>query len=311
MCDIDLLRADQLGTPGMGSSDSRADVEHLIGLVVKRSRLVDLLREGPKYKRDLQEELGVSRSTIYKAVRELEEDGIVERTDGKHRLSLVGRLVHREYREFFDSVAAVSGRGDLLSVLPSEVPFALDALDGAEVTRAERHAPNRPVETVEGIVEGASKLRGMSSAALPQYVAVFRDRIVEGELTADLLLERAVVEYVFENYRDEVAEAFDSDNVRFHETTASLPFGLIVVDEPEPETAVLVYGDDGALKGVIRNDSAAAYDWATEVYASYAGDATEVVPEGAAEDGAEVDDEAGVEKGAEDGAGTEDGAEDG
>ena len=300
----------------MGPSDSRADVEHLITLVVKRSRLVDLLRTGPRYKRDLQEELGVSRSTIYKAVRELEDEGIVERTDEGHRLSLVGRLVHREYREFSDSVAAVSGSGDLLAVLPSEVPLTLDALAGAEVTRAERHAPNRPVEAVERIVEDASKLRGMSSAALPQYVAVFRDQIVAGRLVAELLLERPVVEYVFANYRDEVMESFASDNVRFRETTASLPFGLIVVEEPEPEMAVLVYGDDGALKGVIRNDSAAACDWAAEVYGSYAADATEVAPEGVDEesetdgDGVETEDGAGDENGAENenGAGNESGA---
>lgn len=271
-----LYRGAILRTERMGTEESGVEPSKVINLIAKRAELIAQLREGPKYNRDLQERLGVSRSTVYKAIRELKEHDIVEGTDRGNRLSLLGRLADREYQEFVGAVESICAPDDLLPFLPTDVDLDLDVLDGAAVIRSERHAPNRPVAAVEEMVERATSVVGISPVALPQYVAVFRDEIVAGRLTADLLLERPVVEHVVANYRRELEESFATGNVRIWQTAASLPFGLVVVEEPEPETAVLVYDADGTLQGVIHNTSRAAFEWGMAVYESYLQGATQV-----------------------------------
>lgn len=260
----------------MGTDGSRADAETLINLMVKRSDLIAELRTGPKYNRDLQDRLGVSRSTVYKAIRELKEHGIVVQTKEGNRLSLLGELVEGEYRSFVGTITEIRAPGSLLAHLAPGVDLDPAMLVGAEQVRAERHAPDRPLVTFEEIVTTADEIRGLGPVTLPQYVSVFRDELVDGELAAELLLERQVAEYLLSNYREAVADAATDGDLGLLETDESIPFGLLVVDDPGPEAVVFVYDDRGTLRGLLRNDSRDAVEWASSVYESYRGDAGRV-----------------------------------
>jgi predicted transcriptional regulator len=78
---------------GDGSDD-------LITAVTKRAEFLSAFSSEPIPKRDLGDELRVSRSTVYKAVRELREHDLVKRTDDGLELTLAGRLLETEYDTF-------------------------------------------------------------------------------------------------------------------------------------------------------------------------------------------------------------------
>lgn len=239
----------------------------VIPTVVKRAALLDRLADGPASKRDLRDELDISRSTVYKAVRELEDEGLVTETDDGVGLTLVGRLLAEEYRAFEERVTAVHDRESLLAVLPADAPVTADLLTGADAVLAERHAPARPVTSLEELVRSADRVVGLAPVILPQYVDLFYEELVERGLTADLVLEDPVVEFLREDHGDRLAEALETGRLSVRQTDETLPFGLIVAEDEG--LVLVVYDESGELRGVLLNDTEAALDWGESVFQNY------------------------------------------
>ena len=199
------------------------DPAEALDVVARRARFIDCLRDGPKYNRDIRDALDVSRSTAYKAVRELESLDMASRCDQGYELTNLGRLLHAEYERALDRIGEVCRPGHLLSVLPADtdVPFAV--LDGASVFFAERHAPNRPVREIESLVEAATVLRGTGPVVLPRYVELFHEQILADELDAELVFERQAVEYLVSDYTEDYGEAVERENLAVSVTDEELP----------------------------------------------------------------------------------------
>ncbi len=91
----------------------------------------------PLYKRDLVAAVDRSRSTVDRAVRELEDAGLVERVDGGYVATVAGRLAAEEYRAATASLAAVEGAIAALAPLPHDVSVSSALLTGAAITTAD------------------------------------------------------------------------------------------------------------------------------------------------------------------------------
>ncbi|MDG5778923.1 hypothetical protein VB773_22275 [Haloarculaceae archaeon H-GB2-1] len=237
------------------------DVETALDVVSRRAAVIECLKDGPKYNRDVRDELDVSRSTVYKAVSELESLELVRRGNDGHELTVPGRLLFEEYRKFRDRLEVVARPSHVLAVLPADasVPYVL--LDGAEVYSSDRHAPHRPVHEIERVVTEAAVVEGTGPVVLPSYVTLFAEQVVADELEAELVFERPAFDHLVSDYGDEYGEAFSSENLTLWTTDAELPYGLLVVTDPSPKVGVIVYDRGGELKGFVLNDSASAYEW--------------------------------------------------
>ena len=249
-----------------------------IATATRRSSFLAALASGPKRKRDLRDELDVSRSTVYKAVRELDEQGLVERTDDGLVLTLAGRMVESAYATFHGTVADVCRTRELLSNLPRTVDVPPALLDDADVVTAQRHAPNRPVRLFEELVRDADVVRGISPVALPQYVEVFHEQATDGDLAADLVLEKPVVEYLLSEYGDEFGETLETGRLAVWETEATLPFGLVVVEGERSVVGVVAYDERGELRGLVVNESIEAVTWGRKTFDEYRSSGTRLQP---------------------------------
>lgn len=255
------------------------DADEVGDVVARRADFLASLAAGPKYNRDLQDELGVSRSTAYKALRELEENSLVERTDEGFAPTLAGRLLLGEYQRYRANVEDICRGGSLLTVLPRDAVDSIDVFRGSSVVFPERHAPNKPVGIIEDAVRDADAICGMSPVLLPVYVEVFYESIVNGPLEADLLLERPVVEHMQEQYTDELNAVLDTTQLSLWETDQTLPFGLIIVEKPTSEVLLIVYDAGGELRGIVANDTPEAVAWAYEVFHTYQSSGKRVEPQ--------------------------------
>lgn len=262
----------------MDPGEELTDPDEVLQALMKRAALVRQLADGPRYVRDVQEDLSVSRSTAYKGIRELQACGVVEQTENGYRLSSFGQSLLTEYEALRDRTNALCRAETLLSFVRTDDALPTDVLVGATITYPTRHAPGRPVHVIQRAVEDARSLRGFSPVVLPEYVTVFHDRLVSGALTAELLLERPVLEHMVADYTDHLDEALETGELAVRETLAELPYGLVVVDEPHPEVVVVIYDSGGELRGTVSSDSTAAVEWGRRVYRTYRSKSTEIEP---------------------------------
>ncbi|WP_254535489.1 helix-turn-helix transcriptional regulator [Halomarina litorea] len=98
---------------------SNSDVARaVVRTVRRREALVECLLDGRRDKRQLTTDLGVSRSTVDRGIRDLERHGLVDYEDGEYGLTPLGRTVADGYSVFVERVAVAERLEPFLSVAP-------------------------------------------------------------------------------------------------------------------------------------------------------------------------------------------------
>lgn len=243
-----------------------ADLE----VVQSRFDALEVLASERVHKPRLQERLEVSRSTIDRAIRDLESAGFVRREDDGYRLTLYGDLFRECYASFLETAGNVSEAGPLLETLPPDAPVSTALLDDATIHRSSAPATHRPVSHFEDLLRDASRLRGVSrTISQPTTARRLHDRIVEGEMEAELVVSDELASYMHDQRYDVEREMIVTDRYRLL-AVESAPFGLALVDRNDGTTVVtFVYGDSDDLLGTIVNDTSAAVEWAEDVFQRY------------------------------------------
>jgi len=232
------------------------------GLVVARSEVLAAAADEPLHKPALVDRLPVSRSTVDRAVRELEAAGLVERTGDGVAATLAGRLAVDGFRRTRDRLAAVEDARDLLTGLPPDLDADPVIFEDAEVLRAEEPAPHRPQERLRESVRAAERYRGISDAVGDRlFVEEVESLVVEEGLTVEFILSEAVASYVADEYSDIARTVFDRGDVSLS-VVPDVPCGFRLVDLPDrAEVHIQVREDDTIPSGVIINDRPEAVGW--------------------------------------------------
>jgi predicted transcriptional regulator len=252
-----------------------SDLHGTIRTVMKRAEMLDRLAREPTSKRDLRDDLDVSRSTVYKTVRELEEYELVAQDGNEVRLSLFGQLVFENYRSFVETTDDVDRQQALLSDLPAGAPVTTDLLVGADCVRAEPFAPDRPLNHIEDRIREAEYVGGFAPIAVRRYVELFHEQLTDGGLTAEVVFEESVVNHLWTDYGERFRQSVETDRYSLWTTDRSLPFGLVLAEGDREEVVVVVY-DEGKPVGAIANDTPGALDWGRAVFEQYKEEATQV-----------------------------------
>ena len=249
------------------------DTDALVALV-RRAPALAALREGPLDRRDLEERLGVSRPTVHRLTRTLDERGLVERAGGEFALTGLGEVIAETVGEFERDVEAARRIAPVFEAVSDHDP-AIDpgAFAGATVTTAAPGNPYRCVERFMELVSETDTLRGVDPTAInPLHLDDIHARIVDG-METDAVFHPEVVAELLTSNPERAHTAFESGNLtlRVHD---DLPFGLTLCDD---RIGVGVYDDEtGMLRTYVDTDAPDAREWAKAVYADYRAEATEL-----------------------------------
>lgn len=254
------------------------NVAELVPVVARRERLLAALHESPQAKCDLVRALDVSRSTIDRAVRHLESEGLVERCTSGYRLTVVGRHVFEEYQTFTERAAGLLDASPGLDALPAETPLDPTALVDATVTVAERATPYRPGDRHLELIRASEHVRLLSTAVGPRYVDAVREAVVERGVRVRLGVTSAVAERLVTQHADALGDALATDALDLRELGTEPPFSLGVFDRPtDTAFGVLIY-DDGVPKAYIDNDTTAAVKYGERRFERYWAEAEPISP---------------------------------
>lgn len=251
------------------------NTERLIELI-KRAPVLEALQEkGTIDRRELEQHLNVSKSTVHRFTRSLREKGLIERAEGEFALTPLGEVSAEEIAMFSTSIETAWKLAPVLRVANVYgVDIDVKAFADATVTTAVPGNPYRPVNRFMSLVSETDTLRGLEPASInPLHMDDIYQRIIDG-METDAIFPSAVIENILTSSPERAETAFESENLtlRVHD---DLPFGLTLCDD---RIGVGIYDDDtGLLRTYADTDAPAAHEWAEAVYTTYRDEATPFV----------------------------------
>ncbi|MFP8958701.1 helix-turn-helix transcriptional regulator [Natrialbaceae archaeon A-CW3] len=249
------------------------DLDVLIDLL-RRSPLLEELR-GEKYdRRELQDRLAISRATSHRHTKLLTELGVIEKVNGKFRLTESGTLLADAcFRFKQEADSALQLAPVLEAVKDAPVPIANEAFTGATVTSAEYGDPHTPLVRFITLVRGTETLHALDlDLIVPARLDEIKERIVNG-MEAELIGILEVAKDIIENHPENCIEAWTSGYLTI-KLVDELPFALTIFDDrvgigvSEPGTRI--------LRVFVDTDAVEVREWAWKVYEAYEAEAIEV-----------------------------------
>lgn len=236
-----------------------------VELLARRTELLRALSDRSRTKRDLVDTQSASRSTVDRAVRQLETRGFVEQGDAIS-LTLQGRLALDAYERLVETLAEVDAAYGVLEALSAEAAVDSVLLRGADVVGPEPVTPQRPYLAYQQLVQDATAIRGFAPAVLGDNVSTFRDRIVEDEVPVDLTVAPDALDELVTSHADAVENALATGRLTLRRARTTLEYGLMLVDKPECTVVCAIAVDGRGITGIVKNDAPDAVRWAEGVY---------------------------------------------
>lgn len=251
-----------------GDDASTTVIDELIATAVRRSDLLDLL-EPPLDKRDLVDQLGRSRSTIDRTMRELELLGVVEYVPEGFVPTEIGATLAREYESFVERLDGILAAADLLSELDPAVEFDSALLADAEIVAQKPVAPHAPGTHLSELIETADRLACVTCAhSHPRAMEIIHSLAMDGvEMT--FVFPAALLEHVRSTVPDRFSQLLELPNYETY-VVDETPYGLFLLENgDEIRVCLLIYSTDNEMKGVISNTTEGAVEWGQRLYRTY------------------------------------------
>jgi predicted transcriptional regulator len=239
-----------------------SDPDTLADVLAKRRGPLRALLEEPRDKRDLVTALDIPRSTLDRAIRELEGLGLVEYDGGVYRPTLFGRTALEEHDRYRRTLSDLADAKNVLEPLSVDSPLGREFLEGATALASMPHAPDGIVQELMRSVRSAKLVRGVAPVALTGHTGSFQEAATENDGRLELVMTEEVFELLAETQGESVVEAIETGQVDFYRGSIPFRFGLWITDD---EAGVAVYTGTG-IRGVLLNNDEQAVEWATELY---------------------------------------------
>lgn len=241
-----------------------------VELLARRYEFLVALETRAYEKRELVDELSVSRSTVDRGLRELEAAALVDEECGGYHLTLYGQTLLAVYDSMLTSIERTRRAKSLLAALPSDIDFEFGLLVDAEIHLADVPDVRAPTARLVELIEEASQMRALAYAyTSPEAVDLFHRRICEEGLNAELVFRKGMYRRLRDRHPEQTVAVASHKRCRAY-TVEDPPFGVFVLDSDGTERACLVvYDRHRNLRGIVVNDSPEAVDWASRIVDRY------------------------------------------
>jgi predicted transcriptional regulator len=249
-----------------------------VGLLVevtKHHEFLDAVEEGPIRKRRLADRLDVSKKTVYRKAKRLDDHDLVERTGEGYRLTGAGEACLSLWTEFRSTTDTVAEGADLLNAIGRKFAPPAHVFRGSTVVRSGRYSVTSPRQCAAellGSTEDATLCLPVLERTVVQQLA---ERLGDG-LDLRLVCSQGLVEGL-RDCEDDLFERFlESDGISLWRTPVDVEHGLLVRESRDPPVALFLFGPRGHLDGLIELYGRESLEWGEEVVSEYCCPCSEV-----------------------------------
>lgn len=241
----------------MGDPERNRRGDDLAHVLRKRRTLLRSLADAPLDQRDLRNELGVSRSTVYKSLQELIDLDLVVERDGAYDLTGFGRLVWRNHSEYVAGLNRLEDGRRLIDALPADRWFPRTLFERGQISSPGRDAPDRPLDRLATAGDDAKRIRAVSPSGMPRFLADLHENVEAGEQTATLLVGNGAISRLRSAY-EQFPEATRADGLEIRRLDDEIDFAVVLFDDDE----VGLFGyNAGAIAGAAFSNDPDAFQW--------------------------------------------------
>ena len=245
----------------MASTDLALEI---VDVLRKRREILACLLEDPRDKSSLDDELDVSRSTLDRAVRELESVRVVTYSGGEYVVTALGEHLTRDFFRFVDRAEVVLELEPFLRWAPSEeIDLDIQWLADAEVlvpTDADPYAMiNRHVQRLKD----ADYVRGMLPVTGLHAHETAHENVVENGAEGKLIVESDVADVLTSKtaFAELTEEMLATGRFELLVCDDSIPYFVGVFDDDIVQIGV---DEDGEPRALIETNQRDVRTWATE-----------------------------------------------
>lgn len=240
----------------------------VVKAVIRRTGFLGSLLEAPKDKRELVEELGMSRSTVDRAVRELETEDLIEYKDGGFVLTPFGQLTASGLFELIDTIELRQQLDPFLRWVPDgTLGIDIWLLADADLLVAEPGDPWSMINKHVELVKTMDNFRALLPFTGLHAHEAAHEQVIEHNASVELVVEPDIAEVHMSNtsYAELTEEMIATGRVAYFEYAEEFPYPLVIIDD----TVQIVVSEGDEPRALLETDSPEVRDWAEGKYDEY------------------------------------------
>lgn len=252
----------------------------IVELLNRRGEILDRLAEDPCDKRTLADELDIPRSTLDRAVRELEAVDLVTYMEGNYNSTPVGERLARRFSTFLEQVAVLLDHKPFFQWMPvEELEFDPRLLAGAELLVPERDNPYAMIDRHVQLLDDVQHVRGMLPVVGLHAHETAHERVVEHGAEAELVVESGVADVMLSKppFAELTEEMVETGRFDLSVYGGTIPYFLCLFDD---ETVQIGVDDGGEPRAMLETDRPEVRVWAKDSIDDYSQQARPLAPPG-------------------------------
>lgn len=203
--------------------------DELVGLLLKRSELVDTLSGEEMGKGELAERLSVSPATVDRGLKELQIRGLVERHEPRvYRLTPYGQTLYEVYGVLVECFDRADVHRELFSKVVSFLEMEPSLLTDSEILYG-GYSDADMDERVRHLLEGAESIEVAGGESCLSYVDDILETTLRGAETS-LAFTGDAVDHLLSRGDSLLQSALESGNLELYRLEEEMPVGFGVVD---------------------------------------------------------------------------------
>ncbi|WP_435365650.1 hypothetical protein [Haloarchaeobius sp. DYHT-AS-18] len=177
---------------------SSAGVSDVLSVLNKRNDILTYVVRGMSDRREMAKRATQSKTTVYRALEQLEEAGLVTVEDREYRPTELGRWASTRYSKLSEDMAEVIGHEKLVSDL--QLPLEPDLFRSGKTIHSTKHTPHAANRALVEFVRSTSTVTAVTPTVPRDILDVIGTQVDTDDLSFRLVSSQPAIEALIPEY---------------------------------------------------------------------------------------------------------------